>query len=380
LIVSSFSKTRPPGACKERVISSRTSPCRNPSSFKAGYQDSQRSTGSTRGSHQCVGKVSFEQKRHKISTDSSTIIDTRYYMALSIAPPAGPSPKTSASPPPLSTSLSSSAVRSVSPQPPPASPLTPPAQPAKLATTTPPVVPTHQQPQPPQFIEQPPSLPFSSHDSSDAIALRAAISSLQFQRLQAQRDLRTLEDTKRQAVERPEEYRKHVIATAQAKPQPPPWTFDDSPDLDMDSDDDAVLGASATKGQEPTDTQTDSTVKSYPTSYGSMLRPKPANKSPQTAGFPAVPLPQDIVRCPPIEWAKYNIIGESLDKLHRDQQSHPGDAGSSQRDSVVAAPYNPFLDKLDPRPVPEATSSTRKDSGSSASDQHAQRRSSKPAM
>jgi hypothetical protein len=324
-----------------------------------------------------ASSVDGREQRHKISTDSSTIIDTRIlYMALSIAPPAGPSPKTLASPPPSSTNLSSSAVRSVSPQPPPASPLTPPAQPAKLATTTPPAIPIPQQT---QFVEQPPSLPFSSHESSDAIALRAAISSLQFQRLQAQRDLRTLEDIKRQAVERPEEYRQHVIATAQARPEPPPWAVIDSPEQDMDSDDDTVLGASATKGREPTDTQPESTAKSYSTSYGSMLHSQPVRKSPQPTGFPAVPLPQDVVRCPPIEWAKYNIVGESLDKLHSDQQARPGDIGSSQRDSVVAAPYNPFLDKLDPRPVPE-TSSARKDSGSSASDQNAQRRPSKPSM
>ncbi|KAG9527212.1 hypothetical protein KCU93_g5362, partial [Aureobasidium melanogenum] len=299
-------------------------------------------------------------------------------MALSIANPAGPSPKTSASPPPLSTSVSSSARRSPSPQPPPASPLTPPAQPAKLASTTQPV--PIQQPQPPQFIEQPPTLPFSSHDSSDAIALRAAISSLQFQRLQAQRDLRTLDDIKRQAVERPEEYRKHVIATAQAKPSPPPWTIENSPDQDMEDDDDAVLGASSTNEQEPLNSQPESTAKPYPISYGSMLQSQPAKDKSQSSGFPAIPLPQDVVRCPPIEWSKYNIVGESLDKLHRDQQARPGDAASSQRDSVVAAPYNPFLDKLDPRPVLEATPSTRKDSGSSASDQHAQRRPSKPSM
>ncbi|KAG9949305.1 hypothetical protein KCU85_g4415, partial [Aureobasidium melanogenum] len=300
-------------------------------------------------------------------------------MALSIANPAGPSPKTSASPPPLSTSVSSSAVRSPSPQPPPASPLTPPAQPAKLATTTQPV--PILPPQPPQLIEQPPSLPFSSHDSSDAIALRAAISSLQFQRLQAQRDLRTLEDIKRQAVERPEEYRKHVIATAQAKPSPPPWSIEDFQDQGMDDDEDAVLGASSTNEQDPLDSQAESTTTPYPVSYGSMLQPQPAKIKPQSSGFPTVPLPQDVVRCPPIEWSKYNIVGESLDKLHRDQQARPGDAASSQqRDSVVAAPYNPFLDKLDPRPVPETNSSARKDSGSSASDQHAQRRPSKPSM
>ncbi|CAD0114035.1 unnamed protein product [Aureobasidium uvarum] len=299
-------------------------------------------------------------------------------MALSIANPAGPSPKTSASPPPLSTSLSSSALRSPSPQPPPASPLTPRAQPAKLATTTPPL--PIQQPPPPHFIEQPPSLPFSSHDSSDAIALRAAISSLQFQRLQAQRDLRTLEDIKRQAVERPEEYRRHVIATAHAKPSPPPWTVKDSPDQDMEDDDDAVLGATSMSEHDSVDSQSEATTKPSPVSYGSMLHSQTAKNTHQPSTFPAVPLPQDIVRCPPIEWTKYNIVGESLDKLHRDQQARPGDSASPQRDSVVAAPYNPFLDKLDPRPVPEATPSSRKDSGSSASGQHAQRRSSKPVM
>lgn len=298
-------------------------------------------------------------------------------MAIHIAPLAGPSPKTPASPPPLSTSRSSSAVRSASPQPPPASPLTPPAQPAKLATTTPSAVPI-QQPQPPQLIEQPPSLPFSSHDSSDAIALRAAISSLQFQRLQAQRDLRTLENIKRQAVERPEEYRQHVIATAQAKSQPPPWAVDDSPDQDMGDDDDALPGASSMNGQESIDPQPESSTKPYPSSYGSMLHSPSIKSTSQPAGFPAVPLPQDVVRCPPIEWAKYNIVGESLDKLHQEQQARPGGGELSQRESLVAAPYNPFLDKLDPRPVPEAAASTRKDSGSSASDQNAQRKSSKP--
>ncbi|KAI5248194.1 hypothetical protein E4T43_01493 [Aureobasidium subglaciale] len=308
-------------------------------------------------------------------------------MAINIAPSTGPSPspKTSASPPPLSESISSSAVRSPSPPPPPASPLTPPAQPVKLAAPTQTRTLLTQPPPPPpppaHFIEQPPSLPFSSHDSSDAIALRAAISSLQFQRLQAQRDLRTLEDIKRQAIERPEEYRQHVIETAQAKPSIPPWAIKDTSNRDMEDDDedDVVPGASSVSGQDPPFTQPASTTKPYPTSYGSMLSSRPAEITSQSSGFPAVPLPQDVVRCPPIEWAKYNIVGESLDKLHLDQQTRHGDDASSQRHSVVAAPYNPFLDKLDSRPVLEATTSTRKDSGSSASDQNSLRRPSKPA-
>ena len=46
--------------------------------------------------------------------------------------------------------------------------------------------------------------------------------------------------------------------------------------------------------------------------------------------------------------------------------------GSSQRDSVIAAPYNPFVDQLD-HPAP-AVNTTRKDSGSSATGQTTQKR------
>lgn len=167
-----------------------------------------------------------------------------------------------------------------------------------------------------------------------------------------------------------------MIATSQSKATPPPWATSDSPDQDMDDEDDAVLGASSPNGQDSAMSEFEDSPKDYPVSYGSMLHSREQKTVRQPSSFPAVPLPQDVVRCPPIEWAKYNIVGESLDKLHRDQQARPGDVDSSQRDSVVAAPYNPFLDKLDPRPTSESPS-TRKDSGSSASDQNAHRRPSK---
>jgi len=147
----------------------------------------------------------------------------------------------------------------------------------------------------------------------------------------------------------------------------------------MEDEDDAVLGASSLTDQDSAMSQSEDSPKDYPVSYGSMLHSREHKATRHPSSFPAVPLPQDVVRCPPIEWAKYNIVGESLDKLHRDQQARPGNVDSSQRDSVVAAPFNPFLDKLDPRPSSE-TPSTRKDSGSSASDQHAHRRPSKAAM
>lgn len=280
-------------------------------------------------------------------------------MPLSIVPPSGPSPRTlpSTSPQPEPVASTTPTPRDPSPEPPPASPLTPVARHAKPATQ-----------------------PFSADDSSDAIALRAAISSLQFQRVQAQKDLRTLEDIKRQAVARPDEYRQHVIATAQAKPKPPPSITATPSDHDMDHvEDDAVAGAHSPSRHDSIATHTQPASESYPVSHGSMLRPREPSKPHQSTGFPTVPLPQDVVRCPPIEWAKYHVVGESLDKIHRDQQARPGELGSNQRDSLVAAPYNPFLDKLDPQPT-QQTTTARKDSGSSAPGQPSQKQFSKAAM
>ncbi|KAG7292223.1 hypothetical protein NEMBOFW57_002258 [Staphylotrichum longicolle] len=38
-----------------------------------------------------------------------------------------------------------------------------------------------------------------------------------------------------------------------------------------------------------------------------------------------LPKPQTVVRCPPINWAQYGVVGDSLDKLHAEQlAAHPG--------------------------------------------------------
>ncbi|KAI9753668.1 MAG: hypothetical protein M1815_006065 [Lichina confinis] len=71
--------------------------------------------------------------------------------------------------------------------------------------------------------------------------------------------------------------------------------------------------------------------------------------------FPPIPTPQNIVRCPPINWAKYHVVGESLDRLHAEQQRQPG-AGESGPlvdpvpETVVAAPYRLWTDRLEPQP------------------------------
>jgi hypothetical protein len=77
-----------------------------------------------------------------------------------------------------------------------------------------------------------------------------------------------------------------------------------------------------------------------------------------------LPKPQNIVRCPPINWTQYAVVGESLDKLHKDQLARPsegmpqilqpdgsltfGGEGQRRREDIrVAVPYQPGKDKID---------------------------------
>jgi hypothetical protein len=77
--------------------------------------------------------------------------------------------------------------------------------------------------------------------------------------------------------------------------------------------------------------------------------------------FGKIPEPQNIVRMPAINWTKYHVVGDALDRLHEDQKRRPT-PGEPRRDAptptppptrseehFVAAPYRPFVDKLEPR-------------------------------
>ena len=73
-----------------------------------------------------------------------------------------------------------------------------------------------------------------------------------------------------------------------------------------------------------------------------------------------IPGSQNIVRMPPVNWAQYHIVGESLDKLHEEQRRRPvggevvGEEEMRPRERergeehVIARPYDPFVDKLAP--------------------------------
>lgn len=227
---------------------------------------------------------------------------------------------------------------SQSPSRPPVSPITPTVAAAQLARPEPQDArPRVAPPQPPPtatFRQQPPSVPISESENPDAIALRSAISLLQLQREKSKRDLKALEDLKAAAVQDPhafvrslQEQRKEAAGKPRDMLTP---TLADIADLAASE---SAQGHPVEKdGVRKDSTQVEGPIPDKPT-------------------FPPVPQPQNVVRCPPVNWAKYHIVGEPLDKMHEEQKRYPGASeppraqnGARAPPHRVAAPYSPFTD------------------------------------
>ncbi|GFP56331.1 hypothetical protein ACSS6W_006591 [Trichoderma asperelloides] len=226
--------------------------------------------------------------------------------------------------------------RPPSPVPPPMSPITPPLSSAQLcvdanrntvassealppaATTTaqqqPPARPTFTHSQPSQVGVPPPaSTPIEFDTNPDVIALRSAITVLQMQKSRATADIQTLSQIKNEAIDHPDEFIRDL-----------------------------------TQGR-----------------IGQGARPD-AGDDEATRAWAAQPIPkaQDVIRCPPINWSQYAVVGESLDKLHAEQVTKPtqgtpatvgaggvyqfkGGDGKQEEYPGVAAPYAPLRDKIE---------------------------------
>lgn len=249
---------------------------------------------------------------------------------------------------------------SMSPERPPVSPITPVPAFARLAATDaqeraiPP--PAFAAP-PATYISRPPSVPVSESDNPDAMALRAAISLLQVQREKSRRDLRTLERLRERALAEPDLFLRELNAgTLRGDGQGGDLLGPTLEDALKDLEPDGAHGTAGSGGREIRDSQDENQqISSGP--------PSPPPTAPASR-FPQFPTPQNIVRCPPIEWAKYHVVGESLNKLHDEQVRRPTagdltrDVGSRPPVHVVASPYSPFSDKL----AGPHTSQTRKGS------------------
>ncbi|KAI4124189.1 MAG: hypothetical protein LQ338_004937 [Usnochroma carphineum] len=172
--------------------------------------------------------------------------------------------------------------------------------------------------------------PFSESDNPDAIALRSAISVLQIQRQQTLRDIRSLERQKKVATADPEGFAK-AVTEGKTRTQ-----FVGALDSQPGFGPPRVPSAQASNGVDrESDTET--------------------SQQPHNSKFENIPGPQNVVRCPPVNWAKYHVIGEPLDALHDDQRRRPlGDQGTSDElqrraeEHKIAAPYNPWKDQLGP--------------------------------
>ena len=149
---------------------------------------------------------------------------------------------------------------------------------------------------------------------------------MQIQRQQGLKDIKALDKIKNAALEQPEKFVEDLKAGKLTKPAPVGI-------VNMaDSDDD--LADAFSKAPEE--------IGSASNVNGSQ--------------FGKFPIAQNVVRAPAINWDKYHVVGESLDKLHEQQRRRPGsndvidEHGRLPPEHVIAAPYRPFVDKLDPLP------------------------------
>lgn len=204
------------------------------------------------------------------------------------------------------------------------------SQPTHMQPVKPPAVQTSSPEKPlapstdskPRFIPPPEPIAVPEEDNADAAALRSALAILQIQREKSQKDIQTL--TKLREAAR----------------------------LDVDAFTEQMLAGNLSQTKNPSDplaaTLEDDSADEDSDDAGEKMQ--------DTAKLPKFPTRQNIVRCPPVNWAKYHVVGDSLDRMHEDQRRRPTHGAPSTgdwagRDHVVAAPYSPLDDRAGLSPM-----------------------------
>lgn len=204
--------------------------------------------------------------------------------------------------------------RSSSPVPPTVEPLSPVLGPTHVNNnSTPSQQPvhtyTHVTQTPQTFIPQPPVQPIDFMDNPDAIALRATIAALLLQKKKAEENMKKLSQLNDRLIAEPEEFIK-ALGNGEIKVEKPFGTRLFDPNAESDSD----------SGDEDEDQEEDGT------NGGGMSKAKTKTKKTDSKKpWPVIPAHQNVVQVPSINWAKYGIMGESLDKLHEDQVKNPSE-------------------------------------------------------
>ncbi|KAI0125925.1 hypothetical protein BJ170DRAFT_454342 [Xylariales sp. AK1849] len=206
-------------------------------------------------------------------------------------------------------------------------------------------------------IAAPAPEPIEFDSNPDVLALKSAMSILQMQSAKARRDMVTLQNTKKAALEDPEAFLADLGAGKVGAGER--WSADEADNDDESSSDEESNGDATMDGIQK-HAKEGGAVGSAPDAIDlddPVRGPKPWDN---------LPVAQNIVRMPPINWNQYAVAGESLDKLHSDQLSRPTQgvpatvkpdgmyefrgAGKQEQVSGIAAPFNPLKDKLDKKP------------------------------
>ncbi|KAG8675318.1 hypothetical protein FPOAC2_01367 [Fusarium poae] len=231
-----------------------------------------------------------------------------------------------------------------SPNRPPVSPLTPPLRPTEPEASGSSAAPrpSFTLSQPDQTAIPPPApQPLDFDANPDVIALKSAISILQIQKQRATTDIQALSRAKDEAEQNPEAFISDLVANKINAPV--------SDDSNSDGDDaDMSEHGPGNKKQDPGEGSSKQRIAAEPPAWRN------------------IPQPQNVVRCPPINWSQYAVVGDSLDKLHNEQVVRPNQGtpatvgangmyefrgeGKQERYQGVAAPYAPTQDRLKKKP------------------------------
>jgi hypothetical protein len=209
--------------------------------------------------------------------------------------------------------------------------------------------------------------PISFDSNPDVIAIRAAMSVLQIQRQKAIADMQALQQIKERAMANPTEFAtalasgQIITKTDSLFPVLGPKGRDNVDAGDSDDDDDGDGTTIFPEDARPRDSTLRASDMVQP-GAGSDKGKSPSKKGKDT--WPEFPKPQNVIRTPPINWAQYAVVGESLDKLHADQVARPngglpakvgpnGEAvplespGKKYEALGVATPYVPGRDRIE---------------------------------
>lgn len=198
-------------------------------------------------------------------------------------------------------------------------------------------VPTPPPPKPAVYIPRPPTEPFSDKSNPDGIALRSTASLLQMQAAKAKQDLQALEQLKALAVQDPVAFTQELVA-GRVKTQTNTGGILGPTLGPMDSlFKDAVTEEVKNEG--------DKTMKNSTNASEGDTSTTPAPISNTASKFPQIPAPQNIVRVPPINWAKYGVVGDALDKMHEEQRTNPSPSQPEILRNSNAQPAQPVLDQ-----------------------------------